>query len=80
MIEQVLNRKNLFKAYRKVVQNKGSAGVDGIQVTELYSFLEYNRDKIATSILNHTYVPNPIKGVEFPKATERQDCSEYPQW
>lgn len=68
MIEQVLNRKNLFKAYRKVVQNKGSAGVDGMQVTELYSFLEYNRDKIATSILNHTYVPSPIKGVEIPKS------------
>ena len=68
MIEQVLSRKNLFKAYRKVVQNKGSAGVDGMQVTELYSSLEYNRDKIATSILNHTYAPSPIKGVEIPKS------------
>ena len=68
MIEQVLSRKNLFKAYRKVVQNKGSAGVDGMQVFELYSFLEYNRDKIAISILNHTYVPSPIKGVEIPKS------------
>ncbi|KPQ19206.1 MAG: hypothetical protein HLUCCX10_03260 [Algoriphagus marincola HL-49] len=29
MIEQVLKRKNLYKAYRKVVQNKVSAGMDG---------------------------------------------------
>src|SRR5680860_563137 len=68
MIEKVLNRKNLYKAYRQVVRNKGSAGVDGMQVTELFSYLESNRDRIATSILNHTYVPKPIKGVEIPKS------------
>ncbi|WP_232835115.1 hypothetical protein [Pleomorphovibrio marinus] len=62
MIEKVLNRKNLYKAYRQVVRNKGSAGVDGMKVTELFSYLESNRDRIATSILNHTYVPKPIKG------------------
>jgi len=62
MIEKVLNRKNLYKAYRQVVRNKGSAGVDGMQVTELFSYLENNRDRIVTSILNHTYVPQPIKG------------------
>jgi retron-type reverse transcriptase len=62
MIEKVLNRKNLFKAYRRVEQNKGSAGVDDMKVTELFSFLESNRDIILTSILNHTYVPKPIKG------------------
>ncbi|MFZ6665801.1 group II intron reverse transcriptase/maturase, partial [Cytophagales bacterium SYC-11] len=62
MIEKVLNRKNLYRAYRQVVSNKGSSGVDGMRVTELFSYLESNRDRIATSILNHTYVPNPIKG------------------
>jgi len=68
MIEKVLNRKNLYKAYRQVVRNKGSAGVDGMKVTELFSYLENKRDRIATSILNHTYVPKPIKGVEIPKS------------
>lgn len=68
MIEKVLNRKNLYKAYRQVVRNKGSAGVDGMKVTDLISYLEINRDRIATSILNHTYVPKPIKGVEIPKS------------
>lgn len=67
MIEKVLNRKNLYKAYRQVVRNKGSAGVDGMKITELLSYLESNRDNIAISILNHTYVPKPIKGVEIPK-------------
>lgn len=68
MIEKVLNRKNLYRAYRQVVRNKGSAGVDGMPVTELLSYLENNRDTIGTSILNHTYVPQPIKGIEIPKS------------
>src|SRR5690554_6395185 len=69
MIEKVLNRKNLYNAYRQVVRNKGSAGVDGMKVTELFSYLESNRDRIATSILNHTYVPQPRRGVEIPKSS-----------
>lgn len=68
MIEKVLNRKNLYKAFRQVVRNKGSAGVDDMKVTDLLSYLESNMDNIATSILNHTYVPKPIKGVEIPKS------------
>ncbi|MEM6817131.1 MAG: hypothetical protein AAF600_22520 [Bacteroidota bacterium] len=35
MIEQVLNRKNLYKAHRQVVQNKGAAGIAYMSVEEL---------------------------------------------
>ena len=90
MIEKVLNRKNLYKAYRQVERNKGSAGVDGMKVTGLFSYLESNRVRIATSILNHTYVPQPIRGRTkrelrarlwgaYPRATERPDYLGFPQ-
>ena len=68
MIEQVLKRKNLYKAYRQVVRNKGAAGIDGMTVEELSVYLEANRDKIITSILKFTYVPNAILAVEIPKS------------
>ena len=68
MIEQILKRKNLYKAYRQVVQNKGAAGIDGMTVEELPAYLEANRDKITTSILNFTYVPKAILAVEIPKS------------
>ena len=67
MIAEVLKRKNLYKACRQVVQNKGSAGMDGMPATELPVYLEVNRDRIITSILNHTYVPDAILAVEIPK-------------
>lgn len=68
MIEQVFKRKNLLKAHRQVVRNKGASGVDGMSFQELTLHIEANRDKILTDILNHRYVPQSIRGVEIPKS------------
>jgi RNA-directed DNA polymerase len=68
MIEKILQPKNLYKAYRKVVSNKGSSGVDGMSVNELKSHRDQNGIKLMTSILNRKYVPQPIKGAEIPKS------------
>jgi group II intron reverse transcriptase/maturase len=67
MIEKVINRSNMRKACQQVVSNKGSAGVDGMTVDELYPWWKINRDKLATSIVNGKYLPQPILGVEIPK-------------
>ena len=67
MIAEVLKRKNLYRACRQVVRNKGSAGIDGMTVYELENHLESNRDKFITEVLNHTYVPDAILAVEIPK-------------
>ena len=69
MIEKVLQPKNLYRAYRKVVSNKGSAGVDGMSVYELTSYKDENRVKLMTSILTRKYIPQAIKGVEIPEST-----------
>jgi RNA-directed DNA polymerase len=67
MIEKVLQPKNLYRAYRKVVGNKGDPGVDGMKVDQLHSYLDYHRIPTVTSILNRKYVPQAIRGVEIPK-------------
>jgi group II intron reverse transcriptase/maturase len=67
MIAEVLKRKNLYKAHRQVLQNRGSSGIDGMTVHELASHLEVNGERIITEVLNHTYVPDAILGVEIPK-------------
>jgi len=36
MIEQVLIRNNMMRAYGQILSNKGSSGVDGMSVKELY--------------------------------------------
>jgi len=68
MIEQVLNRNNVMRAYRQVVSNKGSAGVDGMTVKELYKYLTKNRERIETELRQGKYLPQAILGVEIPKS------------
>ena len=68
MIEEVLNRQNMMRAYHQVKRNKGSAGVDGMTVEELYTYLTNNRESIETALRNGTYLPQAIRGVEIPKS------------
>ncbi|MCU7526748.1 MAG: group II intron reverse transcriptase/maturase [Ignavibacteria bacterium] len=68
MIEQVLNPRNIMRAYSQVVSNKGSAGVDGMSVKELYAHLAKNREQTESDIRAGKYLPQAILGVEIPKS------------
>lgn len=68
MIEQVITKKNMRQACRHVLQNKGSAGVDGMSVNELYRYVQEHKKDIAVAVTNGTYLPQPILGVSIPKS------------
>jgi group II intron reverse transcriptase/maturase len=72
MIEKVIDRKNMLKAYRQVLSNEGSAGVDGMSVKGLSKHLRENRERIVTAMLNGTYLPQFILGVEIPKSNGKK--------
>lgn len=61
-----------MRAYRQVVSNKGSAGVDGIPVKELYANLTLKRAQIESDIRNGKYIPQPIRGVKIPKNNDKK--------
>ena len=68
MIEKVLERRNLNRAYRKVLANKGASGVDGLQVSDLKDYLHQKGAKLIESVRSGIYQPGAIKGVSIPKA------------
>ena len=67
LLEEILNQNNLNKAYKKVVANKGVAGVDGITVEEEFDYLKENKDRILNQIRKRKYRPQPVKRVQIPK-------------
>ena len=67
LIYQILSRKNMLLALKRVEQNKGSHGVDGMPVQNLRKHLVENWSSIKTSILEGTYEPMPVRRVEIPK-------------
>ena len=70
LLDLILRKDNLNKAYRKVKSNKGKGGIDGMQVDELLPFLRENQDTIIQGIRDGKYKPNPVRRVEIPKETK----------
>ena len=67
LMEQILHKDNLNKAYKKVKSNKGAGGVDGMSVDELLGFLKDNQKQLIQKIKDGKYKPNPVRRVEIPK-------------
>lgn len=67
LLEQILGRDNLNRAYKQVKRNKGAGGIDGMQVDELLPFLKENKDKLVQSLRDGKYRPQPVRRVEIPK-------------
>ena len=68
-MDKVVSRENLLLAHRRVVQNQGAPGVDGMGVEELLPFCRQHWPAIRERLLNGTYVPQPVRKVEIPKAS-----------
>jgi len=67
LIDMITSKENLNRAYKKVVQNKGASGIDGITVEELGDYIKSNKDDIVNSIRTRTYFPKPVRRVYIPK-------------
>ncbi len=67
LMEQILSRDNLNAAYLQVVRNKGAAGVDGMEYTELKDYLSENGEIIKELLRTRKYKPQPVRRVEIPK-------------
>ena len=67
LLEKILDRKNLNEAYKRVKANKGKPGIDGMTVDSLLSYLKETGDRLRQSILEGTYIPQPVRRVEIPK-------------
>ena len=67
LMEVVCERHNLKAAYRRVMKNKGSAGVDDMCITELKSHLQRHWPSIKAKLLAGDYIPQSVRQVEIPK-------------
>ena len=67
LLEQILSPTNLNQAYKKVKGNKGSGGIDKMEVESLKDYLVRNKEELIQSIMCGTYRPNPVRRVEIPK-------------
>ena len=67
LMEEVCQRENLNQAYRRVKANKGAPGVDGMTLRDLGSWLREHKEALIGLLLDGSYRPQPVRGVEIPK-------------
>ena len=67
LLEMILGRANMWAALKRVRQNDGAPGIDGMTVTQAGKYLKRHWLKIRTAILDGTYQPLPVRRKEIPK-------------
>ena len=67
MIARVVHPYNLQKALEHVIANRGSAGVDGVKVSQLKERFPNRKPQLLDDIAKENYLSQPILGVEIPK-------------
>ena len=67
LLERILSRENLNKAYKRVYANRGASGVDGVTIEELLDYLKEHKNELIESIRARKYKPQPVRRVEIPK-------------
>lgn len=67
LLDLILETSNLSRAITRVVENKGSSGIDGMNVIEGRKYFYEHKEEIKTAIKTRTYKPKPVKRVEIPK-------------
>ena len=68
MMEEILERENLRRALKRVEQNKGASGVDGMEVDELRPYLKQHWPELREALESGTYKPQPVRRAEIPKS------------
>ena len=67
LLDKVLSKNNIEEAYKRVYQNKGTNGVDGVTVYELRNYLDEHFEEIKDKIKTRKYKPSPVRRVYIPK-------------
>lgn len=67
LMERVVCTDNMFNAYRHVLSNGGSSGIDGMTVKELGPYLQEHWPEVREALLSGVYEPQPVKRVNIPK-------------
>lgn len=67
LLEKILHKDNLNRAFKRVKANKGAPGSDGMTVDEALMYFKENQKELIDRIYRGKYTPSPVRRVEIPK-------------
>jgi len=63
LLEKILDKDNLNRAYKRVKANKEAPGIDGMSVEEIGAYLRENQKELIERIKGGKYTPDPVRRV-----------------
>ncbi len=69
LMEEVVERANLTAALKRVKQNRGGPGIDGMKVEDLPAYLREVWPRVREQLLAGTYQPSAVRRTQIPKNT-----------
>lgn len=67
LMDAIVDRENLNRAYQQVKANKGAPGIDGMKVCEIFAWIKDHKDELLAALVAGEYEPQPVRAVEIPK-------------
>jgi RNA-directed DNA polymerase len=67
LMERILERNNVQRAWERVKSNRGAAGIDGMTIGDFLEYAKANWTEIRASLMDGTYQPQPVRQVVIPK-------------
>ena len=67
LMEEVCQRENLNRAYRRVKSNRGAPGMDGMTIHDLATWIREHKEELLASLMDGSYQPQPVRRVDIPK-------------
>lgn len=67
LLDEILDRQNMYQALKRAYSNKGTSGVDGITVDEIDEYIRENWQEIKVEIKERRYKLQLVLRVEIPK-------------
>jgi len=72
LLERILHKDNLNRAFKRVKANKGAPGIDGMTIDAALPYLREHQQELIDRIYRGKYTPSPVRRVEIPKAGRRR--------
>jgi RNA-directed DNA polymerase len=67
LMERIIERNNVQRAWERVKSNRGAAGIDGMTIGDFLDYAKGHWAEIRASLMDGTYQPQPVRQVVIPK-------------
>jgi RNA-directed DNA polymerase len=67
LMERVVERGNMQRAYDRVMRNRGAPGIDGMRCEDLKAWLKAHWPRVKDALLEGGYCPQAVRRVDIPK-------------